>query len=98
MEIRKKLDGKTLTIALEGDLDTITSMQLEGQLRVDVSGIEELIIDMEKLSYITSAGLRVLQSTQRVMKKQGKMIIRNVNPEIMEVFEITGFDRFLNIE
>ena len=57
----------------------------------------ELTIDMQKLKYISSAGLRVLLSAQKVMNKQGKMTIKNANEDIMEVFDVTGFVDILNI-
>ena len=98
MNIIKKQDGTTLTVALEGRLDTVTSPHLEGELRTAVNGVKELIFDLSALDYVSSAGLRVLLSAQKVMSRQGKMTIRNVKPEIMEIFEVTGFVDILNIE
>ncbi len=98
MTINKtKEDGK-LTIALEGRLDTVTAPQLEGELRSAVDGVSELVFDLAALDYVSSAGLRVLLAAQKVMNKQGDMIIRSVKPEIMEIFEVTGFTDILNIE
>lgn len=98
MEITKKQNGSALTIALEGRLDTMTSPQLEAELRSAVDGVTDLTFDLEKLVYISSAGLRVLLSAQKVMNKQGKMTIRNASQEIMEIFDVTGFVDILNIE
>ena len=98
MNILKALDGTTLTLGLEGRLDTTTAPQLEGELRTAVNGITTLIFDMEKLDYISSAGLRVLLSAQKVMNKQGSMLLRNVKPEIMDIFDVTGFVDLLTIE
>ena len=98
MNIVKKQNGNELTIALEGRLDTTTSPQLENELRSGLTGITDFILDLEKLDYISSAGLRVLLSAQKVMNKQGNMVIRNVKPEIMEIFDVTGFVDILNIE
>ena len=98
MDIIKKQEGTTLTVALTERLDTVTSPQLEGELCTAVNGVTELFFDLAGLEYISSAGLRVLLSTQKVMNKQGKMTIRNVKPEIMEIFEVTGFVDILNIE
>ncbi len=98
MNIAKNQNGSTLTIGLEGRLDTTTSPQLENELRTALDGISELILDLEKLDYISSAGLRVLLSAQKVMNRQGKMVIRSVKPEIMEIFDVTGFVDILNIE
>ncbi len=98
MNITKTQEGTTLTIALEGRLDTVTAPKLEGELRTAVNGITELIMDLAALDYVSSAGLRVLLSAQKVMNRQGTMIIRNVKPEIMEIFDVTGFVDILNIE
>lgn len=98
MEINKKQDGSKLDIALEGRLDTITAPQLESELKEVGSDIDSLNFDFEKLDYISSAGLRVLLAAQKMMNKQGSMVIRNVNDEIKEVFEITGFSEILTIE
>ncbi len=98
MNINKTQEDSRLTVALEGRLDTVTAPQLEGDLRSAVSGVTELIFDLEKLDYVSSAGLRVLLSAQKVMNRQGKMIIRNAKPEIVEIFDVTGFSDILNIE
>lgn len=98
MTIEKKQEGNSLTISLEGRLDTLTSPELEAEFRQGLTGITELVVDMEKLAYISSAGLRVLLSAQKVMNKQGAMTIRNVSEEIMEIFEVTGFVDILTIE
>ncbi len=98
MTITKTQQDSTLTVALEGRLDTVTAPQLEGELRTAVNGISTLIFDLGALDYVSSAGLRVLLSAQKVMNKQGSMIIRNVKPEILEIFEVTGFVDILNIE
>ena len=90
MEINKKKEDSKLTLALEGRLDTTTAPQLETEIK-DLEGIEELVIDLEKLVYISSAGLRVLLAAQKIMAKQGSMLVKNVCADIMEVFDITGF-------
>ena len=98
MTIQKTLNGSTLSMALEGRLDTTTAPQLEAELKASMDGITELELDFEKLEYLSSAGLRVLLAAQKVMNKQGKMVIRHVNETIQEVFEITGFIDILTIE
>ena len=97
MEIVKNFDGSKCVIGLEGRLDTTTAPQLESELKTSLNGISELTFDFSKLEYISSAGLRVLLSAQKVMNSQGTMKITNVAPEIMEVFEITGFTDILTI-
>ena len=98
MNIIKTTEGKTLNIALEGRLDTTTAPQLEAELKQSIADNTELILDFSKLEYLSSAGLRVLLAAQKVMNKQGKMVIRNVNDVISEVFEVTGFADILTIE
>lgn len=98
MEIRKEQEGNQLTITLEGRLDTTTAPNLEAELKSSIAEIEELIFDFEKLEYISSAGLRVILSAQKVMNRQGSMVIRKVNENVMDVFEVTGFIDILTIE
>ena len=98
MTINPKQEGSKLTIALEGRLDTGSAPQLEGMLKETLRGVTDLEMDFADLAYISSAGLRVLLSAMKVMKKQGSMVVRNVNETVMEVFEITGFADMLTIE
>lgn len=98
LNIEKKTDGSSLNIALEGRLDTMTSPQLEETLKDSLDGVTSLIMDFEKLEYISSAGLRVLLSAQKIMNKQGEMKLIHVNEVISEIFEVTGFSDILTIE
>ena len=90
-------DGGKAIFALEGRLDTSTAPQLEEAINRDIEKITDLSFDFANLEYISSAGLRVLLSTQKVMNKQGKMIIKNVSEEVMELFDVTGFSDILTI-
>lgn len=98
MTITKIKNDNFLTLKLEGRLDTTTAPQLESELSENLNGVTELTIDFAGLSYISSAGLRVLLATQKRMNKQGSMKLINVNEIVMEVFEITGFVDILTIE
>ena len=98
MTITKNKNDNFLTLKLEGRLDTTTAPQLESELSQNLNGVTELTIDFAELSYISSAGLRVLLATQKRMNKQGSMKLINVNEIVMEVFEITGFVDILTIE
>ena len=69
MTITKTQEGSKLTVAVEGRLDTNTAPRLEGELRTAVEGITELVFDLSALEYVSSAGLRVLLSAQKVMNK-----------------------------
>ena len=91
MTINKIYDGSTLTVKCEGELDSMSSQNLESVVRTDLDDVECLIFDFEKLEYISSAGLRVLLSAQKKMNVQGKMVIKNVCNDIKEIFDITGF-------
>lgn len=96
MKINLMRDGKKLTMMLDGRLDSFTAPELETVIDENLNGIEELVMDLENLEYISSAGLRVVLKAQKVMG-HGKMTVIHVNEVIMEVFEITGFDEILKI-
>ena len=98
MTIEKKLNDNILTITLSGRLDTITSPMLEKELHESLPGTEHLVLDFAALDYMSSAGLRVLLAAQKIMNKQGDMIVRNVNDTIAEIFDVTGFVDILTIE
>ena len=98
MEIIKNKNGNELSLALVGRLDTTTAPALEAVVKEDLGGIETFSLDFSRLDYISSAGLRVLLSAQKIMNKQGSMVIRNANQDIQEVFEITGFSDILTVE
>ena len=98
MTIEKTLNGTELTVALTGRLDTTTAPQLDAELKQSFEGVEKLVLDFAALEYLSSAGLRVLLAAQKVMNKQGEMIIKNVNETINEIFEVTGFIDILTVE
>ena len=98
MTIEKNLNGTELTVTITGRLDTTTAPQLEAEFKQSIDGVEKLVLDFTALEYLSSAGLRVLLSAQKVMNKQGEMIIKNVNATISEIFEVTGFIDILTIE
>ena len=92
MTISKNRHEDTLTIVVEGRLDTTTAPQLEAELKESLPEIRTLVVDMSALEYISSAGLRVLLSAQKIMNKQGEMKVTGANESIMEIFEVTGFN------
>ena len=98
MKITKELNGDKLTIALEGRLDTMTSPELEKELQGSLADAAELTLDLSKLDYISSAGLRVLLTAHKAMLGKGGMKVTNVNEVVLEVFEVTGFADILTIE
>ena len=98
LNIEKKKEGSKLELVLAGRLDTTTAPELEKELKASLDGVDELVFDMASLEYISSAGLRVLLSVQKIMNKQGTMKVLHVNETIMEIFEVTGFSDILVIE
>lgn len=97
MNISKKIENTTLSVFLEGRLDTMTAPQLEKMLKKEINDITELIFDFAGIEYVSSAGLRVLLAAQKVMNRQGSMKIKHVNETVMDVFEVTGFSEILDI-
>ena len=98
MNIGVKKEGETLTVSPEGRIDAVTSTEFSKVVDDNISGVNELIFDFEKLDYISSAGLRVLLTAQKNMSKVGKMKLVHVADVIMDVFNITGFADILTIE
>ncbi|MCR5097424.1 MAG: STAS domain-containing protein [Lachnospiraceae bacterium] len=91
-------EGTKLTVIAEGKLGTTAAPELENAVKNNIDGVTELIFDFEKLEFMASAGLRVLLSAAKTMKKQGSMKIIKVNPEVMEVFTFTGMADMIDIE
>lgn len=98
MNIKKTIENGKAVFALEGRLDTTTAPELEKELNASCAGVTDLAFDLADLDYISSAGLRVLLAAQKMMNKQGSMVIRNAGEAIMEIFEVTGFSDILTIE
>ena len=98
MTIEKIKTNEQLTVLLEGRLDTSTAPLLEEELRNSLDDIKRLVLDLEKLEYLSSAGLRVVLAAQKRMSKQGQMLLKHVPEVIMEIFEVTGFVDILTIE
>ena len=98
MTIEKYAENEKLTLKISGRLDTTTAPDLEKEIGDSLEGVEELVMDMEGLEYISSAGLRVILKAQKQMNSQGSMKLVNVNDSVLEVFDITGFIDILTIE
>ena len=98
MTITEERNNNSVTLKIEGRLDTTTAPTLEKTIDDILENTTELILDMNQLTYVSSAGLRVLLSTQKRMNKIGMMKLIGVCEEVMEVFEMTGFSDILNIE
>lgn len=99
MNIIKSTENDTMFLKLEGRLDTNTAPQLEEELNSSLPDIKELVLDFKSLMYVSSAGLRVILSAQKMMLAAGgNMAVRNVNESVMDIFEMTGFTGILTIQ
>ncbi|MDT3390365.1 MAG: STAS domain-containing protein [bacterium] len=98
MKIEKKLEGKNLYVAIEGRLDTNSAPELEAAMNPELDSADNVVFDMKKLDYVTSAGLRIVLNAKKSVNGRGEVTLRNVSPVIKEVFEITGFAAFLKFE
>ena len=98
MKIIETRNDASLVLALEGRLDTVTAPELEELLKKNLPSVNELIFDLEKLDYLSSAGLRVLLYAQKNIQNHGKMVVRHANSLVMGVFQVTGFSDILTIE
>lgn len=97
MEIEKNIDGKTAYLKIVGRLDTVSSPELESVLK-ELSSLEEIVLDFEKLEYISSAGLRVLLLAHKNFARKSGLTVKNVCDAVMDVFKVTGFDDVLTIK
>ena len=98
MKIIKDLNNGNLVVSIVGEINSFTAPELEEVIKNDLNGVKSLVFDFKEVEYLSSAGLRVLLVAQKIMAKQGKTSLRNVNKSVMEVFEITGFSNILDIE
>ena len=98
MKIVKELNNKQLVLSLEGELNSATAPIFEEVVKNELDNATSLIIDLAKLSYLSSAGLRILLVAQKIMMKKGGMVVRHPNNEVMEIFNLTGFSNVLDIE
>ncbi|MBQ9479040.1 MAG: STAS domain-containing protein [Selenomonadaceae bacterium] len=97
MDINKQSEGTTLTIKLSGRLDAVSARDLDKVVGSSLDGVKDLIFDLADLSYVASAGLRVLFVAQKKMNKQGSMKLLHVRPEVKQIFEVTRFVDFFTI-
>lgn len=98
MTLNKTLNDATLTIEINGRVDASTSPILEEEIKNSAAGVKKLVLDFQNVEYISSAGLRVLLKSQKMMMKQGQMVVANASETIREVFELTGFMDYLTLE
>lgn len=97
MIINHEKTNDNLVICVSGRLDTMTAPELETFLLENLNGVKKLVFDLKDMEYTSSAGLRIFLKAQKLMNNQGEMVIENVQADVMEVFEMTGFTDFLTI-
>ena len=98
MTITTNLTGTTQTVSVSGRIDTTTAPEFDTKIKSAIEGVTELVLDFEKVDYVSSAGLRVLLSVQKIMKSKGSMKLIHDNESVYEIFEVTGFSDILTIE
>ncbi|MBO6260690.1 MAG: STAS domain-containing protein [Lachnospiraceae bacterium] len=98
MTVNKELNGSELVISVSGRIDTTTAPTLEGEIKDSLDGVQNLVLDIAEVEYVSSAGLRVFLSTHKTMSKQGSMVVKNVSESVREIFEVTGFADILTLE
>ena len=99
MTMNNQLDGTSLTIAIEGRIDTQTAPQLEENIKNSIDGVTSLVLDFTQVGYISSAGLRAVLAAQNWMDaKGGAMVIRGAAKHTVGGFKVTGFDTYLTLE
>ena len=98
MNIQKEKNDTALILTVEGHLDALNARELEAELRSSIEGVTLLTFDLKDLEYIASGGIRVLVSAQKVMLRQGSMVLRNVQPQILDLLDVTGLTDVFTIE
>ena len=100
MTIAKKINESECVISISGRLTTITSSDLEQELKSEnlIERINSLSLDFANLDYISSSGLRIVLWANKILSKKGGLKIVNASKEIKDIFEVTGFSNILKIE
>ena len=99
MEVKFNKQDSNLTVVISGNIDTVTAPELDAKLQENITGVKDLVLDFAAVDYISSAGLRVILMTNQLMEDvDGNMTVKNVNEDVRDVFEMTGFDFLLNLE
>ncbi len=98
MNINTTKKDKTAIISIDGRLDTLTAPELEAEIKMQADECKKIILDLSKLEYISSAGLRVLVMAHKLMSERDGFIVRSANKNVMEILNITNLSSVLNIE
>lgn len=95
MTVDIEKNGGEVTIRLSGKLDTKSAMKIDKEIKETLKGADSAVLDLAELTYVSSSGLRTILGIYKMMN--GRMTIKNVRSNIMELFEITGFGFAMNI-
>ncbi len=98
MTIEKMLEEEKLTVVLGGELNTMTAPELQTAIKADLESIKNLVLDMTNLTYISSAGLRVILSARQKLGSRGDVVLVGANKEIRAIFAMTGFDKIVKLD
>ena len=98
MTISKTENGKEVTVSVEGRIDSKTATEFEKEVRDCFDSFDSMVIDLEKVNYVSSAGLRVLLTAHKTMAAKEGLKVRNVCKEVMAIFNVTGFSGVLDIK
>ena len=98
MQITFEKENSKLTIFVSGRVDTVTAPELDTFIADNTQGVNELVLDLKDMSYTSSSGLRVILKAQKLLNQQGTMKVINVQKDVMDIFDMTGFSGILTIE
>jgi len=97
MEIRKRIEDKVLYVELTEKLDTVTSQVLLDDLKDDIAQVEKIEFDFKELNYISSAGLRALLTYKKMLGAKDKVVVKNANEVIKNIFNVTGIINLITV-
>lgn len=97
MNVSVSKEGNTCTLIVSDRIDTLTAPELDSIFRENADGCDKMIFDLSGVDYISSAGLRVLVSSHRIMDSKGGLELRGVRSEVLSILKMTGLDNKLNI-
>lgn len=98
MNIKTTSNGTDYTIAIDGRLDTTTAPELNTEITENCANAEKITLDISKLEYISSAGLRVILATHKMLRAKGGLVVKSPCEIVSEIFDVTGFVDIINIE
>ncbi len=98
LDIKKEKTGSAMTVVLSGRIDSLTAPELEKSLMPELEGVTDLVFDIADISYISSAGLRVLLAADKIVGEVGEVCIKNASQDVRDIFQVTKFDLLMNIQ